>query len=73
MTNGLKSSDLYDSKPRKAIHRDEIALDYKVMLSNLYDMNAFSCKECGMSFALEETHETHKNQHFKEKLMKIDG
>jgi hypothetical protein len=36
-------------------------------------MNPYCCRECGMTFSLEETHEAHKNQHFKEKMMKTEG
>jgi len=73
VTTGGKNHDFVDPRPRKSVHKDEVTINYKILLSNLQGMNPFCCKECGMTFALEETHEIHKNQHLKEKMMKIEG
>ncbi len=47
-------------------------IDFKSILTKLNEINRYSCKECGMFFSTEENLENHKNQHFKEKLIRID-
>jgi hypothetical protein len=54
------------------VHRNEVIIDYKYMLSKLKTMNPFACRECGLAFMTTETHDTHRADHFKEKLTKND-
>jgi hypothetical protein len=42
------------------------------MLSKLKRMNPFTCKECGLQFMTTDSHESHRGDHFKEKLTKND-
>ena len=48
-------------------------MDFKTMLSHLQAMNTHTCKECGMMFGTSQNLEFHKHQHFKQRLMKVEG
>lgn len=65
--------DSNDPRPRKVQHKDENTVDYKSFLSKLNELNKNQCKECGMSFTAKDSLENHKNKHFKDKLLKVDG